>query len=136
MEKPPLVATITTIFWVDGQEFDPDQFSQIAGHRPTSIWRAKVEGVKDNPNFPQIAWKFNHTKRPRRSIDDAIRQILAVFEERREQIVAFAKQNGCSLHLSLVLHGDETVIEYWIERETVILLAAFGCSISFAINIG
>jgi hypothetical protein len=64
-----------------------------------------------------------------------IRQILGGFKERREQIVVFATQYHCSLHLSLILHGDATVIEYQIDRETVEVLASFGCSISFAIDL-
>jgi len=135
METPPRIAKITTTFTVAGQDFDPDRFSQIVGRAPSEIWRAKLPGVKDNPSFAQIEWNYSHTKQPRWSIDEAIRQILSDFEQQREQIVAFAKQFNCSLHVSLELHGDATEIVYRIERDTVELLSAFGCSISFAIHI-
>ena len=135
MDNPPPISTITSTLWVGGQDFDLELFSRIAGRAPSEIWRAKVSGVKNNPAFDQIAWKYKHIKRPQWSIDNAIRQILADFKEQREQIVAFAMQYHCSLHLSLILHGDATMIEYQIERGTVELLASFGCSISFAIDL-
>lgn len=131
----PAIAQITTTFTLGGREFDPDRFSLVAGRTPTEIWRAKALGVKDNPSFPQIEWNYFHAKQPRRSIDEAIRRILFDFEQQREQIVAFARSFNCSLHLSLELHGDPTVIVYRIERDTVELLSAFGCSVSFALDI-
>jgi hypothetical protein len=133
-DKAPPIAKITTTLSVGGQDFDPDQLTQIAGHPPSDIWRAKVQGVKGNPAFNQIEWSYSQAKKPHWSIDDAVRELLDSFRERRDSILAFAKKYDCSLHLSLQLHGDSTMIVYGIERETVELLAAFRCSISFVID--
>jgi hypothetical protein len=133
-DQPPPIAKITTTLSIGGQDFDPDQLTQITGHSPSNIWRAKIQGVKDNPAFNQIEWSYSQARKPHWSIDDAISEILDVFKERRESILAFARQHECSLHISIQLHGDSTVIVYRIERETVELLAAFRCSMSFVID--
>jgi hypothetical protein len=134
LEKSEAVAKITASLTLGGQDFDPEIFTRIAGREPSEIWRPKVP-QKSNPDFPQIEWSYSQIKQPRWSIDEAIRELLDNFSERRNQMVAFANQFGCSFHLSLTLYGDQTVIVYRVERETTDLIASFGCSISLAIDL-
>ncbi len=93
-----------------------------------------MDALKNDPRFPQVEWVYELVRRPHWSIDDAISEMLNLFEERREHIVAFAQQHGLSLHLRLGLHGDETVIIYGIEGLTIERLSAFRCSLSFWVD--
>lgn len=130
--QPP--ASVTTALVVGGQDFDVALFSQVAGRSPTKIWRQKIPQLQNNPKLAQLEWQYGLAKRPHWSLDGAIREILELFEERREQIVAFVKNNRCFLHLWIQLHGDSTVIEYRIEGPTIEWLAAFGGSLSFSVD--
>lgn len=128
------VASISTAFVIGGQRFDPTSFTEVAGRSPTRIWRQGNPQLKNNPAFAQVEWQYELPKRPHWTLDGAIREILELFDERRDQIVSFARDNKCFLHLWIQMHGDSTVIEYRIERPTVEWLAAFGCSLSFSVD--
>ncbi|MGA3067788.1 MAG: DUF4279 domain-containing protein [Tepidisphaeraceae bacterium] len=135
MQNEQPTSSITSSLSLEGQEFDPEALSQITGRQPTKVWHQKVDALKGDPKFAQIGWLYRLTKRPHWSIDDAVREILDLFEDRREQILSFVKQHNCSLHLSLRLHGDSTVIIYKIERETLERIANFRCSMSFSVDV-
>jgi Domain of unknown function (DUF4279) len=135
MREEPPVATITTNLSVGGQDFDTNLFTGIAGRAPIEIWHAKARGVRGNPRFNQIEWSYELEKRPHWSIDSAIREMLGIFEPNRDKIVSFCREFNCCLHLLIGLHGDETAIIYEIERRTIEWLAAFGCSISFYVDL-
>ena len=128
------VGSITTKISLSGQTFDPDLFSEIACAKPTKIWYQQNALLKNDPKFAQIEWRYELRKSPHWSIDDAIQEILDLFEPRRNEIVAFAKKHNCHLHLSCRIFGDETVVIYQIERPTIERLAAFGCELSFTVE--
>ena len=134
MQTPEPTGRITTTLKLGGQSFDADRFSEVAHLQPTEIWHPKNKFVKNNPNFAQICWIYSLVKRPHWSIDAAIGEILDPFEPRRSEIVAFAQENKCSLHVRCRIYGDETVIIYNIEHATIERLAAFGCEISFLVE--
>jgi len=134
MQASEPIGRITTKLSLGGQSFDANYFSEVARLQPTKIWHQKNEALKNNPNFTQIAWVYGILKRPHWSINDAIREILDLFEARRAEIVAFALKHSCTLHLSCRIYGDETVIIYQIERVTIERLAAFGCELSFTVE--
>src|SRR5580692_2074113 len=93
LEKSEAVAKITASLTLGGQAFDPELFTRIAGREPSEIWRPKVPGIKNNPDFPQIEWSYSQIKQPRWSVDEAIRELLDNFRECRDQMVAFANQS-------------------------------------------
>jgi hypothetical protein len=102
-EKP--VASITAMFAVEGWSFDPEQLTKIAGCKPTKIRYQELDALRGNSDFAQIGWWYDHTKIPRWSLDDAVREILQVFYERRREIAEFAAEHNCSIHLSLCSMG-------------------------------
>jgi hypothetical protein len=141
VQKHPPIASITVSFSIEGRDFDPDLLSEIAGCSPTEIWHPNPRFLavnprlfEDCPDWPKLGWIFELVRHPCWSIDDAIGEDLEPFRERREQIVYFAKQHGCSIHIRCQLFGDETVIVYMIETGTIDDLAAFNCSISCTID--
>jgi Domain of unknown function (DUF4279) len=126
--------TITSHFSIAGKHFDPDSLSTLIGIEPSEIWRPSNPWVRNRSDIAQIEWRYFLSRRPHWSIDDAIREMLNIFSARHEKIQAFARQHNCEVHLRLSLHADETVIVYEISAETVALLAALGCSLSFHID--
>jgi hypothetical protein len=140
-ENPPPRAKITVSFSIAGRDFNVDALSEAAGRSPTRVWHLNTRFLQrnptfyeDNPRYPTLEWSYELAKHPFWSIDDAIREVLAPFRARREQIVAFASKHKCSIHIRCQLFGDETVIVYEIEATTLADLATFNCSISFTID--
>src|SRR5277367_4731527 len=119
METESPIGVITTTISIAGRDFDPMAISRLTGLEPTEIWRQRLEVLKNNPNFPLTAWRYRLKKRPHWSIDSAIRDALAPFVDSRRDLVSFMRRQGCKLELSIVLYGDETVIVYGIEAETI-----------------
>jgi len=142
MQEPPTpIATISVSSSIHGRDFDIDALSEAAGRSPSNVWHPNKRFLQRNPKFyedhpqyPTLGWSYELVKHPFWSIDDAIREVLAPFRARREQIVAFAREHDCSIHIRCQLFGDETVIVYMIETATIADLAAFNCSISFTID--
>lgn len=131
--ETPKGAVSSTLF-ISGKEFDPDSLSQLIKTEPSEVWRQKRPWLKNRSDIPQIEWRYDLSKRPHWSIDDAIREVLNIFSPRSEKIRAFARQHDCEVHLRLQLHADETVIIYEVSAETMGLLAELGCSLSLHID--
>ena len=134
MQDQQPLGSVTTCLSIGGQDFDPELLSRTLGVMPTSVWRPRAEAVRGNPNFNQVEWRYEIKNRPHWSLDDAIREILGIFADKREQIATFSERNKCSLHLRCLMHGDSTIIIYEIRRGTLELLAALGCSFSFWVD--
>lgn len=130
---PPTVS-ITSDFVVGGLHLDIDALTKVAGRSPTKIGAPKLGRFGNDPGSIPLEWQYRMERRAHWSIDSAIRELLDLFEERRDHITAFVEQNHCYMHVRLRLYGSPAVIVCGIEPATLARLARYGCGMSFSLG--
>lgn len=125
---------ISTTLYVGGSSLDPNALSRVLGIEPTSVWRAGLPGVKDNPQFDQVIWRLKILKQPCGSLNDAVLAIHKMLSERLDEFVSFLTNNKCSVQVRCILFGDETKIVYQVEADMVRFLSLLGSSLSISID--
>jgi len=127
--------TINTTFWVEGDELDPDEFTQVTAIQPVRTTKKgelspypvlRAKGRKS----PTTSWSINF-KHPSYSIDTSVQEILGVIWEKRDHILNYVRdkpnvQVGVRSTPTIYEHCSEPV--YDLSVATIQKLAYIGCN--------
>ncbi len=127
--KPPV---IWTEFFLEGDELDPDTFTQLVGVQPHRTGKkgdpsANPMAAKRGVRIPQTFWciEVEHTSY---SLDEGIQVLLAQIWPSREKVLNYIKARpSITVGMNSTIHIDEDRPVYEISLDSIKKLAELEC---------
>jgi hypothetical protein len=127
---------ITTVFWIGGHEFSPQDLTSLLGVQPTKIRHQKPELAWLKVSAPEIAsilWEYMMEKQTKWSLGEAIDELLNVFWSKRIELNRFVLRHNLRVTIHCRPFGDASKIQYIIQPQVIKKLADFSAELTFAV---
>lgn len=128
----PKAPVITTHFWIQGDELDPNEFTRLVGIQPYRIGKkgelsshpaAAKQGVKNRETFWVMEVEHNSY-----SMDEGIQALLGQIWPHREKVLEYVKgRPTVTLGMNSTIHMAEDRPVYEISLDSIKKLAALEC---------